>query len=137
MTIPGNDKWKMHLDQDFHWQVDDDRAYLVRDGKMWPIKAIGICANGTRDLCIARDDEGELIIAKIESTPPEKVLDVPDADIGIFEFYEEIPSLGGKLIILGMDPSFDELIRHIIQRFPSLKMDQYDAYLCKDYSARR
>lgn len=136
MTIPGADEWSRVPEQDLYWEVDDGGAYLVSDGRRWPVKAMGICANGTRDLCIARDGDGELVIAKTMETPPKMVVGVPDSDIAVFEFHDEIPSLGGKVLIIGLNPTFDPLMRHIIQRFPGLKMDLYDAYLGKDYGAR-
>ena len=135
MTIPRADKWKRMPEQDMMWEVDDAGAYLVSGGRRWPVKSMGICANGTRDLCIARDGMGELIIAKIEGTPPEMVLGIPDSDIAVFEFHEEIPGASGKVLIIGLNPTFEPLMRHIIQRFPGLKMDLYDAYLGKDYGA--
>ena len=136
MTIPGADEWRRVPEQDIYGEVDDGGAYLVSDGKRWPVKAMRICANGTRDLCIARNGDGELVITKTKVTPPEMVVGVPDADIAIFEFHEEVPALGGDCLMVGLNPTFDRLMMLLAMRFPGLKQELYDAHLGKDYGAR-
>lgn len=135
MTIPGADKWSRVPGQDVAWEIDDAGVYLVSGGRRWSLKELTVVANGTRELCIAKDGKGELIIAKAAETPPEMVVGVPDADIAIFEFHEEIPALGGDRLMVGLNPTFDRLIMLMVQRFPALKTGLYDAYLGKDYGA--
>lgn len=126
------------LTQNMQWSGEEDGIYLVLPEGKYKVTNLNVIANGSMDLCITKSEDGAIGIAKIEDTPPEKIIHIPQYDIAHFEFDKELPlPYQGRYLILEIDEQFVPLIQYTIQRFPSEKPEDYDKYIGREYTRPR
>jgi len=98
--------------QEIQWSGEADGIYLVLPEGKYRVVNLKVIANGSMDLCILKSDNGAISIAKIEDTPPERIIHVPQYDIAHFEFDKELPlPYQGRYLILEIDEQLVPLIQ--------------------------
>lgn len=116
------------------WRLGPRGLALVVNGEPHEALSVRIIANGTRDLCYT-EEEGQLTIRRIEDTPPEAVVHVPEYDVAIFEFARPLPPpLGKRFVHVEVGPEIEPIIQRLMRRHPTLmRGGLYEAYLGGEY----
>ena len=100
---------------EMRWKFDPNakQLYLVDGQRKIKILKLGFFANNVaKDYCCVKGIDGELRIAKIEETPKDKILRLPEGDIAFIEMDEWYK--GGKFLIFTPEPSTKKMLDDIM-----------------------
>jgi hypothetical protein len=100
---------------EMRWKFDASKKelYLVDGQRKIKILKLGFLAdNVAKDYCGVKGIGGELKIAKIEETPKDKILRLPEGDIAFIEMNESYK--GGKFLIFTPDLLTKEMLADIM-----------------------
>jgi hypothetical protein len=109
------------------WKFDPNtkQLYLVDGQRKIRILKLSFFANNVaKDYCIVKGIDDKLEIAKIEETPKDKIVRLPEGDIAFVEMDELYK--GGKFLIFTPDASTKKMLDDIICQMNG------DIQKCKD-----
>jgi len=113
--------------------------YVSPEGTLHRITRVAIIANGTRDLCIVREDEhGKNTVKKIVEADKDDILYIPRGDILWMNITPPYRGSGNSLIMdIGSDKEHTKpLVMAMLKSLgaqPSDRGDLYDAHLGDKY----
>jgi hypothetical protein len=127
-SLPNVERTRFQLSKTEMYWFDDE-------GKKHKIVKAGICANGTRDLCIywKGPRAGDVSIGKIVDVEKDRILWIPKGDILQLMFE---PPLGDRhSLYVDVESSLEikDMVREMLRRFSNVKGSEYDMYAGKQY----
>jgi hypothetical protein len=125
--------WVNKEQPEVSWELQGRSLTLVHKNKRYPVKQFNLIANGTRDLYMVKNRDGDLDIRakpNLEETD-EEIYQFKD-DVILVEFFKLSP-LGTKYLYFEMDDKTVPMVEQLLINASPDKRSKYDAFIGRNY----
>ena len=119
-----------------HWIVTaDEKVVVIINGKRYLTSRLGICANGTKDMCLYKNKNNETYVDSIFNiSDSDVVLARYDKDL-LFVWFDEPYPFDNQVLYFEIDnDSMGEFVNFLTEHYGYERGEDYDAYLGGKYN---
>jgi hypothetical protein len=115
------------------WELQGQSLTLIHENKRYPVKHFNLIANGTRDLYLIKDKDGNLdTITKSSLKETDEVIYRYKDDVILVEFSEPYP-FGTKYLYFEMNDETVPMVEQLLINASPDKRSKYDAFIGRNY----